>query len=279
MNKFGTALRHSQVIKNYYNKLDEQIKETNLLPKEEVIKLLSNNDYKKFLGKSGNRKLIKQNMALYKSIMEHGKEYNNFLTLQSFSAYLTIAGEFNYKIPRECFCRCGKRICWDATKQVILKKGYCKKCHITPNRKEHFKYVFGDGWEEAYNNYHNSPRMQKIYKEKGRKLIELKLERGIIGFINKGFREKEILDYYETQCNIKIDRDFKVLNYFPDGYCKETNTVYEVYEFHHFYPAEIQRDLIRQQQIQKELKCNFVIIYDNRDLNIDNLQITTYANS
>jgi hypothetical protein len=211
--------------------------------------------------------------------MHHGKEFDPFLKVKSFSAYLTIAGEFEYNVPRDFFCRCGKRICWNAVNQKIIKKGYCKTCHITPNRAEHFKYTYGDSWLQEYNAYHQSPRMQKIYKENGRKLIELKIQRGNIGFINKGFRETDILDYYSKILGIKIERDFKVLNYFPDGYCRETNTIYEVYENYHLYPSEIKRDIERQHLIQNELKCNFVIIYDDRNRCIDELKIETHANS
>lgn len=78
-----------------------------------------------------------------------------------------------------------------------------------------------------------------------------------------GKNEKELLDLQEKKDNCKIDRKFTILGYYPDGYCHETNTIYEVYEkFHYKSQHTIDRDLIRQKEIQDHLKCKFIIIND-----------------
>ena len=89
-----------------------------------------------------------------------------------------------------------------------------------------------------------------------------------IKFIDKslGKYETHILDTTETEKNIKIIRDYQIdrLNgkkYYPDGYCKETNTVYEVYENWHRWQVEY--DTKRQIEIEN-LGYNFVIILDNK---------------
>lgn len=51
--------------------------------------------------------------------------------------------------------------------------------------------------------------------------------------------------------------------YQVDGYCVDTNTVYEVYEREHYMPKNIKKDLIRQQHIQDKLNCKFIIIKDD----------------
>jgi hypothetical protein len=79
---------------------------------------------------------------------------------------------------------------------------------------------------------------------------------------NIGNNEIELLLKQEIIDNCKIDFNFHIKAFKPDGYCHETNTIYEVYEKYH-RPIKIQKkDKIRQFKIQKYLTCNFVIIYD-----------------
>ena len=69
----------------------------------------------------------------------------------------------------------------------------------------------------------------------------------------------------EEKNKISIDRNFRLLNFYPDGYCKETNTIYEIYEQYHKSDRYLKRDDIRRRIIQNYLKCDFVIIWDNKD--------------
>ena len=77
-----------------------------------------------------------------------------------------------------------------------------------------------------------------------------------------GKHETELLDQQEKIDNCKILRQYELenLGYKIDGYCPETNTVYEVYEKEHKYKKE--KDLQRQQNIQNHLHCDFKIIWD-----------------
>ena len=76
-----------------------------------------------------------------------------------------------------------------------------------------------------------------------------------------GKKEEELLNNLEKLDNCKIQRQFyiKNLGYCADGYCKETNTIYEIYEPKHRRKTE--KDFKRQQEIQNFLKCNFIIIW------------------
>jgi hypothetical protein len=52
----------------------------------------------------------------------------------------------------------------------------------------------------------------------------------------------------------------KELGYWVDGYSKEKNIVIEYYEAQHKY--QIEKDTIRKKDIERILKCKFVIIYE-----------------
>lgn len=100
-------------------------------------------------------------------------------------------------------------------------------------------------------------------EETKRKLREKALTYALkYGRTQMGHNEKQELDAAEVRDGVTIDRNFKVIGYKPDGYCHSTNTVYEVYEKHHFRPKFIDKDSIRQKRIVNELKCNFTIIAD-----------------
>ena len=82
--------------------------------------------------------------------------------------------------------------------------------------------------------------------------------------VNIGKNETNLLNVQENMDNCKIQRAYHIekLGYFVDGYCPETNTVYEVYEkFHDRYKNKL-KDFARQVEIEDCLKCNFKIIRD-----------------
>lgn len=79
-------------------------------------------------------------------------------------------------------------------------------------------------------------------------------------FLRIGNNEIQLLDKQEVIDNCIINRNFTVIGYKPDGYCFETNTIYEVYEPGHKRCKN--KDIVRQKRIQEHLKCKFVIIYD-----------------
>jgi very-short-patch-repair endonuclease len=78
-----------------------------------------------------------------------------------------------------------------------------------------------------------------------------------------GKNETELLDRQEQIDGCKIIRQhyIKHLGYIVDGYCEETNTIYEVYEKYHL--RQVEHDIKRQQLIQEYMNCLFIIIWDN----------------
>ena len=79
-----------------------------------------------------------------------------------------------------------------------------------------------------------------------------------------GKNEKQILDEQEIKDNCKIQRQYKIkdLGYIADGYDKEANIIYEVYEDYHNKQKE--KDLKRQKEIQNHSHCDFKIIWDKK---------------
>ena len=80
--------------------------------------------------------------------------------------------------------------------------------------------------------------------------------------LNIGTNEKTLLDKQEKIDNCKIIRQYPLtdIGYVVDGYCPETNTVYEVYEKYH--NKQVQKDFERENEICNHLFCDFVIIWD-----------------
>ena len=130
-----------------------------------------------------------------------------------------------------------------------------------------YKMIWGDKiWETRHKNDPNNLKckMSKETKEKLRKYkIDKILQEGCWFTIGKN--EKQLLDEQEIKDNCKILRQYIVRVshtqfYSVDGYCKETNTVYEVYEKAH--DKKVFKDLERQNEICKYLSCTFIVIYD-----------------
>jgi len=87
-----------------------------------------------------------------------------------------------------------------------------------------------------------------------------------------GNNEKIILDTIEKSEGIEILRQYKVIGYFLDGYCKKNNTAFEVDERFHFINGVLREsDVKRQKNVEDELGCQFRRIQDNNLLRGDSL--------
>lgn len=84
------------------------------------------------------------------------------------------------------------------------------------------------------------------------------------GEVQKGKNETKILDYFEILLGYKIERNFHIIGYKPDGYIPELNLVIEVDEKHHFNAKGdlIKKDIERQNKIINKLNCSFLRIKD-----------------
>lgn len=128
------------------------------------------------------------------------------------------------------------------------------------------------GWKHSneaklkMRDFHKGKSLPERHKENIRKgivkYIEGKKLNGCLMKPNIGKNETYILDAIEFEFNVELDRQFFVCGYFVDGYDAENNTVYEVDEKYHLSEEQIGRDKLRQDNIEKELNCEFVRIKD-----------------
>lgn len=135
--------------------------------------------------------------------------------------------------------------------------------------------------EKRRNSFKTSIKAQEYYKrlrnyetdkERRQKIRIATLKRIMKDnqFLSIGKNETRLLDEQELKDNCKILRQWNTgIGYIVDGYCPETNTVYEVYELAHYHDFnKIQKDIDRQNLIINHLNCNYEIICDYRN-NID----------
>lgn len=280
--KYGrrTALSSNQYSTKataFYQRQKEKINRADTYSKQKTIKLLRSKkfNYKRYFGKSKSRTLQKDDICLYKSVIKHtdrlsflSHRKNHFLP---FTLRLFLVGKYKLNIKlieRQFFCRCGKHVIYDLVTQKFLPKSYCKEkgCKLSPNGPDHYKYKYGDKWEDVYNAKIVIPLKSPEGKEKrqraGRIAYQKRKTRTDTNFHALGKNEEALLNEQEKKDNCIIDRHFSVDGFYPDGYCHKTNTIYEVYEKYHSYPSQIIKDRERQKLIQKKLNCKFVIIKD-----------------
>ena len=73
-----------------------------------------------------------------------------------------------------------------------------------------------------------------------------------------GKYEIKILNYLEEIWGYTILRQHRVAGYFIDGYCPMLNLAIEVDESYHNRPEQLKKDNYREDQIKKELNCEFL---------------------
>lgn len=269
----GTLKACAERTKQYYHKLQNKLNSIEVtytqLQLHDILNS-SNYHYTKYLGKAKGRTLIKDNPELYKALFYYTDKYKMYCRHPRFtlSFRLLIAGKYNFTFDSKHYCRCGTYIMFSPTERKITEKSYCKRhgCALGPNSKDHFKYLYGKDWEQKYYTLRYLPEQNPERKRKrqlaGRIAYQKRTSRVDTKFHAIGRHETQLLDEQEKIDNCKIDRNFSIIGYYPDGYCHETNTIYEVYEHYHTYEAQKQRDTNRQKEIQDHLKCDFKIIWD-----------------
>jgi hypothetical protein len=162
------------------------------------------------------------------------------------------------------------KIGWKKGEENVAKREHVRKIlsqqklgNKNPTKREDVKEKLRSGSKKRREKYGYilSPDTRLLLRQRMIEYI-LSFGKGRIGNIGK--QEKIILDEQEKINNCKIIRQhhIKELGYVVDGYCQETNTVFEIYEKYHRNQEE--KDLKRQKEIENFLKCNFKIIWDIR---------------
>ena len=264
----------SKNLKNWYVKQNDFLNSLEVKFGEASISEILNTEqfhYTKYIGKAGNRKMIKDDPYLYISLLHHTEKYKKYIKHKTiyFSCRLLIAGKYGFDLPKDLFCRCGKFLMFDRQSASFLERSYCrdKSCILGPNSVEKFKYQYGDNWEEMYHKLRTIPNQSEERHKKhqlaGRIAYQKRSSRTDTKFHAIGNNEKCLLDQQELKDKCIIDRNFTILGYYPDGYCHKTNTIYEVYEKHHKKTKYLEYDKRREKEITEKLNCRFVIIWDD----------------
>jgi len=202
-----------------------------------------------------------QNFSLHHLKKIHNKKYEQYILDQNYNGVLPF-----------CLCGCNKIIPTVRAKYFrghVSKEDRKKIC-----KKSHENRIITDEMKRRYREL----RLEQIKRFGGRlqigknEKILLDLEEtsqyGIFEKSNRNYTTSwQFSNAYIQLLGLKykILRQYELskLGYIVDGYCKETNTVYEVYEpFHYFSKEKIQKDIRRQKEIEEYLKCKFVIIPD-----------------
>jgi hypothetical protein len=179
-----------------------------------------------------------------------------------------------------CACGCGEKVKWKAgIRDFSRYKQYHSGRIVGKQHSIVMKQKIKDGtwspWSKGLTKETDERvrLMGKKQSETLRKNKRIMSEEGKqsrrIGMVNHlkkykwriiGKKEIELLNEQEVKDNCKILKQFDTgIGYITDGYCPETNTVYEIYEKRHL--NSIEKDEIRKQRIIDHLKCNFKTIW------------------
>lgn len=234
----GISNLHRQSAKKFYEAEKRKLEACATVSEQHVTEFISQR-YDMYTGKSGNRKLKRDNISVYKSLIYYTDKFSSYYPRKlPFVCRLDIAVN-GFNLDSNMLCICKRKLTFDPQTQDWTKL-YCMGCRLVGTTKPHFLHKYGE-------------------QQGNKKYLDTKVS----GFIMRGKNETPILDSIEKEENIVIDRNFKVLNFFPDGYCTETNTIYEVNEQHHRKSYYRKKDKKRRQILGKYLKCKFVIIWDD----------------
>jgi hypothetical protein len=258
-----SSQQQSRIVKKTYDKTKNILENIiELYDISNTANLLNSKKYhfSKYIGKSKNRTMINDTPKLYKSLLHHTK----FIEEQKLygekrtplSLRLLIAGKHKFNITEDMYCRCQSRISFDHLK-LDFSKLYCEKCILPRNSKEHFKYKYGDNWKKSY-----KLNCEKMSHQNYINMMNYFKKIGMVACPNIGKNEKQLLDEQEIKDKCIIDRNFRIGGYYPDGYCHETNTIYEKY-----HKLQMKKDLTRINNLRRLLNCDVKIIYDGWDPN------------
>lgn len=111
-------------------------------------------------------------------------------------------------------------------------------------------------------------------KEKEQFLLSLKIQDKIFLYSKSETEFGEQLILFMNQLGYKVERQYKILNYYIDFYITELNIAIEYDEGHHKYQQIEDRQ--RELEIQKGIGCKFIRIDDGLNIGTQLGQIIKY---
>lgn len=128
---------------------------------------------------------------------------------------------------------------------------FTKKCSTWT--EQHFIEKYG---EEGKKKWKNAVKLHTLNRKKT----------GLKNYNHNpsiGKTEKNLLDKYERENNIILQRQKKIGCYFVDGFDEQSSTIIEVFERHHLtLTKQINRDKRRMNFFRKRFNYNIIIIID-----------------
>jgi len=237
-------------LKEQWDDVRRRMKECTPYDRETTRTLLMDGDrYLRYLGKARNRTAIAEDLKLYVSIMTHTQDLETVFKAQksykghyNFSNRIKFIVDCNYDIE-ELRCECGRKYNW--TK-------YCRKC---PNPKK--RAMLG--------------KTHSAETKKKQRLSTLKYLESCKGQLAPRYNKDAIpiIEEYGNKYGYKFmhaenggEYFVKELGYFLDAYDPINNVALEIDERHHYNRGGTlkERDIVRQQEIQEVLDCEFVRI-------------------
>jgi len=97
----------------------------------------------------------------------------------------------------------------------------------------------------------------------------------------ESFNEKICLNELQNYTQYKIERNPRIIGYFPDGYIKEIKLLIEYDESHHYtknWTILSEHDQTREQDLKQELNCKIFRIKDKEWLNNREIIIDQFKN-
>lgn len=216
---------HSTYVKKGYAQLTNKLELVEPYTKEELKAILENNNlWKRYIGKTKYRSLIKEDIRLYKSIESFTKHLNLKLTLENKMKFIV---QYNYDIE-SARCSCKRKYTFGK---------HCRYC------SEHKRLAMQKQIEAkiGLKNVNYNKDSISILKEVANRYGVNDLQHAENGgeYRVSGY----YLDGYSPSTNTAFEYDEKH-HFKPDGYLKE-------------------KDVLRQSCIQRALKCKFIRIkYD-----------------
>lgn len=187
----------SNTVKQTYLDLSEKLINIDILPLEDVVNLLKNdNYYLKFFGKAKYRTLIKENIKLYKSIIEYTSTLDEQNLKFSFSDRILFILDYNLDITR-LWCKCKRRLGF---------KSNCRRCSPKYPSMDWFIFKYGKD-------------LAKV------KYTEWKGANNKSGMFTKDwFRERYGVEHYLEKYDCHYNKRFNNCNY--AGYSKISQALF-----------------------------------------------------
>lgn len=112
--------------------------------------------------------------------------------------------------------------------------------------------------------YTKTPGWRRVNREKFLSRIEHQRLNGLPFEVCIGLKETDCLDILQKYTQYEIIRNPRKIGFFPDGYIQELNLIIEYDEPFHKLKCYYDKDILRQRELEDQLKCIFFRIEEDK---------------